>query len=114
MNDSLRTEVQVVNLQCGLDEDGKPHLSFDISNNSEKTLKYVRVTCHFMGPEGDPGWETEFTPVSWHWTPEGSVKSLLPGEIWYTDQESFFGLSPVLTEDWEVGSVKAEISKMEI
>ena len=68
----------------------------------------------FLNKEGEAVYQTEFTPISWHGTPEGSLKSLQPGETWSTDQNNFFDINVNALEDWDPGSVRIKIGSVEI
>ena len=110
----VMSQMEVINLKSERDDQGIVNFSFELRNNSDLGIKYARVNCDFLNKEGGVVYETEFTPISWHGTPEGSVKSLQPGEIWSTDQKNFFDIDLDALEDWDPGSVRVEIGSVEI
>ena len=109
----VMSQMEVVNLQSERDDQGMINFSFELKNNSELGIKYARIDCDFLNKEGETIYETEFTPISWHGTPEGSFKSLQPGETWSTDQNNFFDINVNALEDWDPGSARTKIGSVE-
>ena len=110
----VMSQMEVMNLQSERDDQGMVNFSFELKNNSEFGIKYARIDCDFLNKEGEAVYQTEFTPISWHGTPEGSSKSLQPGETWSTDQNNFFDINVNALEDWDPGSVRTKIGSVEI
>ena len=110
----VMSQMEVMNLQSERDDQGMVNFSFELKNNSEFGIKYARIDCDFLNKEGEAVYQTEFTPISLHGTPEGSSKSLQPGETWSTDQNNFFDINVNALEDWDPGSVITKIGSVEI
>ena len=113
-NLAVMSQTEISNLQVGRTDSGEPQISFEIKNNSERNLKYVRVDCEFFGNEGQAVYKTEFTPVS-HWgAPAGSVEFLGSGETWFTEDNEFFKIKKSDLEEWDSVTVEVKIGSIEI
>lgn len=113
-NRAIMGQIEISNLQVGRTDSGEPQISFEIKNNSERNLKYVRVDCEFFGKEGQAVYKTEFTPVS-HWgAPAGSVEFLGSGETWFTEDNEFFKINQSDLEEWDSVTVEVKIGSIEI
>ncbi|MEC9042250.1 MAG: hypothetical protein VYB42_03125 [Verrucomicrobiota bacterium] len=113
-NLAVMSQTEISNLQVGRTDSGEPQISFEIKNNSERNLKYVRVDCEFFGKEGQAVYKTEFTPVS-HWgAPAGSVEFLGSGETWFTEDNEFFKIKKSDLEEWDSVTVEVKIGSIEI
>jgi len=113
-NLAVMRQTEISNLQVGRTDSGEPQISFEIKNNSERNLKYVRVDCEFFGKEGQAVYKTEFTPVS-HWgAPAGSVEFLGSGETWFTEDNEFFKINQSALEEWDSVTVEVKIGSIEI
>ena len=113
-NRAVMSQTEISNLQVGRTDSGEPQISFEIKNNSERNLKYVRVDCEFFGKEGQAVYKTEFTPVS-HWgAPAGSVEFLGSGEKWFTVDNEFFKINQSALEEWDSVTVEVKIGSIEI
>ena len=113
-NLAVMRQTEISNLQVGRTDSGEPQISFEIKNNSERNLKYVRVDCEFFGKEGQAVYKTEFTPVS-HWgAPAGSVEFLGSGEKWFTVDNEFFKINQSALEEWDSVTVEVKIGSIEI
>lgn len=113
-NRAIMGQIEISNLQVGRTDSGEPQISFEIKNNSERNLKYVRVDCEFFGKEGQAVYKTEFTPVS-HWgAPAGSVEFLGSGETWFTEDNEFFKINQSDLEEWDSVTVEVIIGSIEI
>ncbi len=113
-NLAVMSQIEISNLQVGRTDSGEPQISFEIKNNSERNLKYVRVDCEFFGKEGQAVYKTEFTPVS-HWgAPAGSVEFLGSGEPWFTEDNEFFKIKKSDLEEWDSVTVEVKIGSIEI
>ena len=113
-NRAVMSQTEISNLQVGRTDSGEPQISFEIKNNSERNLKYVRVDCEFFGKEGQAVYKTEFTPVS-HWgAPAGSVEFLGSGETWFTEDNEFFKINQSDLEEWDSVTVEVKIGSIEI
>ena len=113
-NRAIMGQIEISNLQVGRTDSGEPQISFEIKNNSERNLKYVRVDCEFFGKEGQAVYKTEFTPVS-HWgVPAGSVEFLGSGETWFTEDNEFFKINQSDLEEWDSVTVEVKIGSIEI
>ena len=113
-NRAIMGQIEISNLQVGRTDSGEPQISFEIKNNSERNLKYIRVDCEFFGKEGQAVYKTEFTPVS-HWgAPAGSVEFLGSGETWFTEDNEFFKINQSDLEDWDSVTVEVKIGSIEI
>ena len=113
-NRAVMSQTEISNLQVGRTDSGEPQISFEIKNNSERNLKYVRVDCEFFGNEGQAVYKTEFTPVS-HWgAPAGSVEFLGSGETWFTEDNEFFKINQSALEEWDSVTVEVKIGSIEI
>ena len=113
-NRAVMSQTEISNLQVGRTDSGEPQISFEIKNNSERNLKYVRVDCEFFGKEGQAVYKTEFTPVS-HWgAPAGSVEFLGSGEKWFTEDNEFFKINQSALEEWDSVTVEVKIGSIEI
>ena len=113
-NRAVMSQIEISNLQVGRTDSGEPQISFEIKNNSERNLKYVRVDCEFFGKEGQAVYKTEFTPVS-HWgAPAGSVELLGSGETWFTEDNEFFKINQSDLEEWDSVTVEVKIGSIEI
>ena len=113
-NLAVMRQIEISNLQVGRTDSGEPQISFEIKNNSERNLKYVRVDCEFFGKEGQAVYKTEFTPVS-HWgAPAGSVEFLGSGETWFTEDNEFFKIKQSALEEWDSVTVEVKIGSIEI
>ena len=111
---AVMSQIEISNLQVGRTDGGEPQISFEIKNNSERNLKYVRVDCEFFGNEGQAVYKTEFTPVS-HWGAlAGSVEFLGSGETWFTEDNEFFNISQSDLEEWDSVTVEVKIGSIEI
>ena len=108
------SQIEILNLQVGRTDGGEPQISFEIKNDSERNLKYLRVDCEFFGNEGQAVYKTEFTPVS-HWgAPAGSVEFLGSGETWFTEDNEFFNINRSDLEEWDSVTVEVKIGSIEI
>lgn len=113
-NLAVMSQTEISNLQVGRTDSGEPQISFEIKNNSERNLKYVRVDCEFFGKEGQAVYKTEFTPVS-HWgAPAGSVEFLGSGETWFTEDNEFFKIKKSDLEEWDSVTVEVKIGSIEV
>ena len=113
-NRAVMSQTEISNLQVGRTDSGEPQISFEIKNNSERNLKYVRVDCEFFGKEGQAVYKTEFTPVS-HWgAPAGSVEFLGSGETWFTEDNEFFKIKKSDLEEWDSVTVEVKIGSIEV
>ena len=113
-NLAVMSQTEISNLQVGRTDSGEPQISFEIKNNSERNLKYVRVDCEFFGKEGQAVYKTEFTPVS-HWgAPAGSVEFLGSGETWFTGDNEFFKIKKSDLEEWDSVTVEFKIGLIEV
>ena len=113
-NLAVMSQTEISNLQVGRTDSGEPQISFEIKNNSERNLKYVRVDCEFFGKEGQAVYKTEFTPVS-HWgAPAGSVEFLGSGETWFTEENEFFKINQSALEEWDSVTVEVKVGSIEI
>ena len=113
-NLAVMSQTEISNLQVGRTDSGEPQISFEIKNNSERNLKYVRVDCEFFGKEGQAVYKTEFTPVS-HWgAPAGSVEFLGSGETWFTEDNEFFKTNQSAHEEWDLVTIEVKIGSIEI
>ena len=113
-NRAIMGQIEISNLQVGRTDSGEPQISFEIKNNSERNLNYVRVDCEFFGKEGQAVYKTEFTPVS-HWgAPAGSVEFLGSGETWFTEDNEFFKINQSDLEEWDSVTVEVKIGSIEI
>ncbi len=113
-NRAVMSQIEISNFQVGRSDSGETKISFEIKNNSERNLKYVRVDCEFFGNEGQAVYKTEFTPVS-HWgAPAGSVKLLGSGETWFTEDNEFFKINQSDLEEWDSVTVEVKIGSIEI
>ena len=113
-NRAVMSQTKISNLQVGRTDSGEPKISFEIKNNSERNLKYVRVDCEFFGNEGQAVYKTEFTPVS-HWgAPAGSVEFLGSGETWFTEDNEFFKIKKSDLEEWDSVTVEFKIGLIEV
>ena len=113
-NLAVMSQTEISNLQVGRTDSGEPQISFEIKNNSERSLKYARVDCEFFGNEGQAVYKTEFTPVS-HWgAPAGSVEFLGSGETWFTEDNEFFKIKKSDLEEWDSVTVEVKIGSIEI
>ena len=113
-NRAIMGQIEISNLQVGRTDSGESQISFEIKNNSERNLKYVRVDCEFFGKEGQAVYKTEFTPVS-HWgAPAGSVEFLGSGETWFTEDNEFFKINQSDLEEWDSVTVEVKIGSIEI
>ena len=113
-NLAVMSQTEISNLQVGRTDSGEPQISFEIKNNSERNLKYVRVDCEFFGNEGQAVYKTEFTPVS-HWgAPAGSVEFLGSGETWFTEDNEFFKIKKSDLEEWDSVTVEFKIGLIEV
>ena len=111
---AVMSQIEISNLQVGRTDSGEPQISFEVKNNSERNLKYVRVDCEFFGNEGQAVYKTEFTPVS-HWGgPAGSVEFLGFGETWFTEDNEFFNIKQSDLEEWDSVTVEVKIGSIEI
>ena len=111
---AVMSQIEISNLQVGRTDGGQPQISFEIKNNSERNLKYVRVDCEFFGKEGQAVYKTEFTPVS-HWgAPAGSVEFLGSGETWFTEDNDFFKINQSALEEWDTVKFEVKIGSIEI
>ena len=108
------SQIEILNLQVGRTDGGEPQISFEIKNDSERNLKYLRVDCEFFGNEGQAVYKTEFTPVS-HWgAPAGSVEFLGSGETLFTEDNEFFKINQSALEEWDSVTVEVKIGSIEI
>ena len=113
-NRAIISQIEISNLQVGRTDSGQTKISFEIKNNCERNLKYVRVDCEFFGKEGQAVYKTEFTPVS-HWgAPAGSVELLGSGETWFTEDNEFFKINQSDLEEWDSVTVEVKIGSIEI
>ena len=113
-NRAVMSQTEISNLQVGRTDSGEPQISFEIKNNSERNLKYVRVDCEFFGNKGQAVYNTEFTLVS-HWgAPAGSVEFLGSGETWFTEYNEFFKIKKSDLEEWDSVTVEVKIGSIEI
>ena len=111
---AVMSQIEISNLQVGRTDSGEAQISFEVKNNSERNLKYVRVDCEFFGNEGQAVYKTEFTPVS-HWgAPAGSVEFLGSGETWFTEDNEFFNINQSDLEEWDSVTVEVKIGSIEI
>ena len=111
---AVMSQIEISNLQVGRTDSGEPQISFEVKNNSERNLKYVRVDCEFFDNEGQAVYKTEFTPVS-HWGgPAGSVEFLGSGETWFTEDNEFFNINQSDLEEWDSVTVEVKIGSIEI
>ena len=113
-NRAIISQIEISNLQVGRTDSGQTKISFEIKNNCERNLKYVRVDCEFFGKEGQAVYKTEFTPVS-HWgAPAGSVEFLGSGETWFTEDNDFFKINQSALEEWDSVTFEVKIGSIEI
>ena len=111
---AVMSQIEISNLQVGRTDSGEPQISFEVKNNSERNLKYVRVDCEFFDNEGQAVYKTEFTPVS-HWGgPAGSGEFLGFGETWFTEDNEFFNINQSDLEEWDSVTVEVKIGSIEI
>jgi len=90
-------------------EDNMPGVTFKVKNAGDKTLNEVEVTIYFKDAQGNIIAEEDYHPVLITEYSFGDDKPLKPGYIFQMERGKFYKAENVPNE-WQEGSIKAEIS----